>query len=68
MQSGPGRCLKATCPRCVVKGRLAAGAHADIVVFDPATITDQATYFASIRTTTGIRHVLVNGTFVVRDV
>jgi N-acyl-D-aspartate/D-glutamate deacylase len=38
------------------------------VVFDPATITDQATYFASIRTTTGIRHVLVNGTFVVRDV
>jgi hypothetical protein len=25
------------------------------------------TYFASIRTTTGIRHVLVNGTFVARD-
>lgn len=49
------------------KGRLAAGAEADIVVFDSATITDQATYSASIRTTTGIRHVLVNGTFVVRD-
>jgi len=36
-------------------------------VFDPATISDQATYAASTRPTTGIRHVLVNGTFVVRD-
>jgi N-acyl-D-aspartate/D-glutamate deacylase len=49
------------------KGRVGEGADADIVVFDPATITDQATYSASTRTTTGIRHVLVNGTFVVRD-
>jgi N-acyl-D-aspartate/D-glutamate deacylase len=37
------------------------------VVFDPSTITDQSTYSASTRPTTGIRHVLVNGTFVVRD-
>ena len=49
------------------KGRVTEGADADIVVFDPETITDQASYSASTRTTTGIRHVLVNGTFVVRD-
>jgi N-acyl-D-aspartate/D-glutamate deacylase len=37
------------------------------VVFDPETITDQATYSHSTRPSSGIRHVLVNGTFVVRD-
>jgi N-acyl-D-aspartate/D-glutamate deacylase len=64
---GPARLLEAHVPAMRRKGRIAGGADADIVVFDPATITDQATYSASTRTTTGIRHVLVNGTFVVRD-
>ena len=35
--------------------------------FRPATVTDQATYTDSTRPSTGIAHVLVNGTFVVRD-
>jgi dihydroorotase-like cyclic amidohydrolase len=35
------------------KGRGAAGADADIAVFDPATITGQATYSASTRTPAG---------------
>ena len=38
-----------------------------MVVFDPATLADQATYADSTRPSAGIRHVLVNGTFVVRD-
>jgi N-acyl-D-aspartate/D-glutamate deacylase len=63
----PARLLEAHVPAMRRKGRVAAGADADIVVFDPATISDQATYSASTRPTTGIRHVLVNGTFVVRD-
>ena len=49
------------------KGRVSAGSDADIVVFDPETITDQATYTDSTRPSSGIRHVLVNGAFVVRD-
>ena len=49
------------------KGRLQAGLDADVVVFDPKTITDRASYRESTRPSAGIRHVLVNGTFVVRD-
>jgi N-acyl-D-aspartate/D-glutamate deacylase len=63
----PARLLEGHVPAMRRKGRLAEGADADIVVFDPATITDQATYSASTRPTTGIGHVMVNGTFVVRD-
>ena len=49
------------------KGRLQPGRDADIVVFDPAVVTDQASYRHSTRPSAGIRHVLVNGAFVVRD-
>jgi N-acyl-D-aspartate/D-glutamate deacylase len=49
------------------KGRIQPGCDADIVVFDPATVTDQATYAQTTRPSTGITHVLVNGSFVVRD-
>jgi N-acyl-D-aspartate/D-glutamate deacylase len=63
----PARLLRDHVPAMRNKGRLAEGGDADIVVFDPAAICDQATYAASTRPSTGIRHVLVNGTFVVRD-
>ena len=43
------------------------GADADLAVFDPARITDQATYTSSTRPSSGITHVIVDGTFVVRD-
>jgi len=63
----PARLLEERVPAMRRKGRIGAGADADVMVFDPATLSDQATYTDSTRPSAGIRHVLVNGTFVVRD-
>jgi N-acyl-D-aspartate/D-glutamate deacylase len=63
----PAALLQDHVPAMRRKGRLTEGSDADIVVFDPATITDQATYSQTTRPSSGFRHVLVNGTFVVRD-
>jgi N-acyl-D-aspartate/D-glutamate deacylase len=63
----PARVLEDRVSAMRGKGRLRPGADADIVVFDPAAVTDQATYTASTRPSAGFTHVLVNGTFVVRD-
>jgi N-acyl-D-amino-acid deacylase len=49
------------------RGVLREGAIADLVVFDPATVIDVATYEDPRRTPLGMPHVLVNGTPVVRD-
>jgi Amidohydrolase family len=63
----PARVLQDRVPAMRRKGRLQAGSDADIVVFDPATISDRSSYADSTRPSAGIRHVLVNGAFVVRD-
>ena len=36
-------------------------------IFDPGSVTDNATYLDSCVPSSGVRHLLVNGTFVVRD-
>jgi N-acyl-D-amino-acid deacylase len=43
------------------RGLLEAGYFADIVVFDPATIQDHATYESPQQFATGVAHVVVNG-------
>lgn len=47
------------------KGRVEAGADADIVVFDPATIADKSTYRAPQTASVGMKYVMVGGTLVV---
>ena len=49
------------------RGVLKVGLKADVVVFDPATIQDHATFERPHQLSTGVRDVLVNGTAVLRD-
>jgi N-acyl-D-amino-acid deacylase len=49
------------------RGVLKAGMYADVVVFDPATIIDNATFERPHQLSTGVRYVLVNGVEVVRE-
>lgn len=48
-------------PRLDRRGRITPGYFADIAVFDPGTVADDATYDAPHRYARGIAHVLVNG-------
>ncbi len=49
------------------RGRLMKGYYADIVVFDTETITDHATFEKPHQYATGVIHVFVNGTQVLKD-
>ncbi len=49
------------------RGELHPGWFADIVVFDPATVVDNATFERPHQYSTGIRHVVVNGIVTVEN-
>ncbi|HKN98183.1 MAG TPA: amidohydrolase family protein, partial [Pseudonocardiaceae bacterium] len=63
----PARILDQIAPAARGKGWLGAGSDADIVVLDPETIGDTATYADPARPSVGVRHLVVNGEFVVHD-
>jgi dihydroorotase/N-acyl-D-amino-acid deacylase len=49
------------------RGLLRPGMKADVVVFDPATVSDRAQYDKPHQYSTGFRDVIVNGKFALRD-
>jgi dihydroorotase len=63
----PAERLASAAPGMRRKGRLQVGADADITVFNPESILDLSTYERGDVPSRGIAHVLVSGTFVVRD-
>ena len=61
----PARRLENVAPDMARKGRLQVGADADIVVFDPKTIIDTATFETGPSFSEGVEYVFVNGVAVV---
>jgi len=59
--------LPATNLRLEARGQLAPGYYADVVVFDPETIIDRATFEEPHQLAIGVHHVFVNGEQVLRD-
>ena len=54
-------------PQMAAKGRMQVGCDADITIFDPDTITDNATRENGSLASSGIPWVIVNGVQVVKD-
>jgi N-acyl-D-amino-acid deacylase len=46
---------------------VAEGGIADVVLFDPTTVADQATYAEPTRPARGVEHVLVGGEFAIES-
>lgn len=63
----PARRLEAAFSAFKRKGRVQVGADADLTIFDPDEILDQATYRDPYQPALGIEHVIVGGQPVVRD-
>ena len=61
----PAQRLETMAPAFRNKGRIKEGGDADLAIFDPATVTDKATFEKPNLPSEGIPFVLVNGTLVV---
>jgi N-acyl-D-aspartate/D-glutamate deacylase len=63
----PAEMLERSTPAGHHKGRLQEDADADIVVFDPQTITDRATFDKPMEPSVGVHYLVVGGTVLIDD-
>ena len=63
----PAQRLERRVPSMKNKGRIRAGADADLVVFDARRVIDRSTYAEPAKYAEGIKYVLVNGVVIVKD-
>jgi len=67
MTLGPALRLEKFAPSFKKKGRLQLGADADITVFDPNTIIDNATFLEPMLPSTGVKYLFVSGIAVIKN-
>jgi N-acyl-D-aspartate/D-glutamate deacylase len=63
----PAQMLERSTTEAHKKGRLQEGADADIVVFDPQTISDRSTFDKPMEPSVGVHELLVGGTLLIDD-
>jgi N-acyl-D-aspartate/D-glutamate deacylase len=63
----PAQMLERSTPAAQRKGRLQEGADADIVLFDPQTISDRSTFEKPMEPSVGVHYLLVGGTVLIDD-
>jgi N-acyl-D-aspartate/D-glutamate deacylase len=63
----PAQMLERSTEAAHHKGRLQEGADADIVIFDPQTITDRSTFEKPMEPSVGVHYLLVAGTAVIEE-
>ncbi len=59
--------LEKVAPTMRFKGRIQIGMDADITIFNPNTVIDKATFEEGLKFSEGIEHVMVNGSFVLKN-
>jgi N-acyl-D-aspartate/D-glutamate deacylase len=57
----PAQRLEKSTPTARLKGRVQEGADADLIAFDPATVSDRSTYKDPTAASVGMKYVIVNG-------
>lgn len=63
----PAQRLQEIAPMMRLKGRIQVGCDADITIFNHATVIDKASFDKGLEFSEGIIHVLIHGTFVVKN-